>query len=100
MLVKYQKTGTFNDDLYFPHYGWNQDYEGCSAYFLTSICPNSQYNNTGNHVWGVMNHGFLESLQTFTTWAGIRPVVCLPSNIVLSEYKENNEFKYYNIINE
>ena len=84
--------------MFFPHYGWNQTYEGCSAYFLAALCDTT--NVKGDMVWGVMNHGFLQGYQTYNTWAGIRPVVCLPANVVLSECKENNEFKYYNIINE
>lgn len=90
--------GSFTDDLYFPHFGWNQDYDGCSIYFLASPHADYDYNRCDEN-WAVYNHGFLEGRVGYGNDGGIRPVICLPSSIKLTEYKEENEFKYYNITN-
>ena len=83
----------YDDVLYYPH-ATNNLYYNCPGYYLAS----PTYKGNGESVKLVNNSGNIGYNSPFSTVpGGIRPIICLPSNVKISNVA--NEFGTYDIVN-
>ena len=82
------KTG-YNNTLYYPH---QSALSNCTGYWLASPSANGTMSEL--YVWC---NGYITEEYSFRDDRGVRPVVCLPSNVQLEIDSENNNL--YNITN-